>query len=141
MPAKAPTICKHPGCGLVIHSSYCEPHQAAANKRKKEGQQDYNGRRAESDRRYSTNKWKGLSVTFRKRNPLCANCDAQGLVRPAVLVDHIKAAKTHPELFYEWRNLRSLCQRCHNQIGEKVLSKGVIIDGECDVLSNGEGRV
>jgi 5-methylcytosine-specific restriction endonuclease McrA len=54
-----------------------------------------------------------------------------------VLVDHIKAAKSHPELFFQWRNLRALCQQCHNQIGEKVLSKGVIIDGECEVIGQG----
>lgn len=123
MPRKAPTICKHPGCGLVVYESFCEPHKEAAAKRKREGQKDYNTRRAESDRRYSTSKWRKLSITFRKRNPLCANCDEQGRVRPAALVDHIKSAKANPELFYEWRNLRSLCQLCHNQIGEKVLSR------------------
>jgi 5-methylcytosine-specific restriction endonuclease McrA len=32
-------------------------------------------------------------------------------------------------LFYEWRNMRALCQQCHNQIGMKVLS------------AQGEGRV
>ncbi|MBL4799587.1 MAG: HNH endonuclease [Oleispira sp.] len=138
MPIKAPTICKHPGCGLIIRSTYCEPHQAAADQRKKQGQQDYNGRRAESDRRYSTSKWKALSITFRKRKPLCANCEDNDRVRPAVLVDHIKSAKEHPELFYEWRNLRSLCQRCHNQIGEKVFSKDAPCAGS---VSKGEGRV
>jgi 5-methylcytosine-specific restriction protein A len=122
MPVKAPTICKHPGCGQIIHGAYCEPHQAAAVERKKAGQIDYNTRRADSDRRYSTEKWRKLSITFRKRNPLCVHCDANGLVRPAVLVDHIKPAKAHPELFFEWRNLRALCQKCHNSIGEKVLN-------------------
>lgn len=124
MPRKAPTICKHPGCGSLVVGSYCEPHQAAADQRKKQGQKDYNTRRAESDRRYSTSKWRKLSIVFRKKNPLCSNCEEHDRVRPAVLVDHIQAAKTHPELFYDWRNLRSLCQLCHNQIGEKVLAKG-----------------
>lgn len=141
MPVRAPSICKHPGCGQLVRASYCEPHQAAADSRKKEGQRDYNGRRAESDRRYSTVKWRKLSIRFRQRNPLCSNCDGNGLVRKADLVDHIKPAKSHPELFFDWRNLRSLCQRCHNQIGGKVLSKGLIIDGECSVVPQGEGRV
>jgi 5-methylcytosine-specific restriction protein A len=129
MPVKAPSFCKHSGCGQLVRSAYCDEHQAVADLRKKKGQIDYNSRRADSDRRYSTEKWRKLSITFRKRNPLCANCDANGLVRPAALVDHIKAAKSHPELFYEWRNLRALCQQCHNQIGMKVLS------------AQGEGRV
>ena len=142
MGIKAPSFCKHAGCGRLVKSAYCDEHQAAADNRKKQGQIDYNvNRRAESDRRYSTEKWRRLSIAFRKRNPLCVNCDDNGLVRPAVLVDHIKPAKSHPELFFEWRNLRALCQRCHNNIGEKVLSKGVIIDGECEVIDQGEGRV
>jgi 5-methylcytosine-specific restriction protein A len=40
------------------------------------------------------------------------------------MVDHIKSAKTHPELFFEWSNLRALCNPCHNRIGEKVGLQG-----------------
>ena len=28
--------------------------------------------------------------------------------------DHIKQAEKHPELFWEWDNLQTLCERCHN---------------------------
>lgn len=120
MPAKAPTICRHPGCGALVHSGYCDQHKRNDRQQKLQGQQDYNRRRSESDRMYSTQRWKKLSIVFRKRNPLCCECERNGLVRTADLVDHIKPAKENPELFFEWSNLRSLCQGCHNDIGKKV---------------------
>lgn len=120
MPSKAPTFCRHAGCGELVPGGYCDQHKPAERKQRLQGQQDYNRRRSESDRLYSTQRWKKLSIVFRKRNPLCCECDADGLVRPADLVDHIKPAKSHPDLFFEWSNLRALCQECHNKIGEKV---------------------
>jgi len=120
MPAKAPTLCKHPGCGVLVRGGYCDQHQAAAANNRKLGQQDYNRRRAESDRLYSTQRWRKLSIVYKKRHPLCCECERNGLVRATEIVDHIKPAKSHPELFWEWSNLRPLCHDCHNRIGEKV---------------------
>ena len=120
MPAKAPTLCKHPGCGVLVRGGYCDQHQAAAANNRKLGQQDYNRRRAESDRLYSTQRWRKLSIVYKKRHPLCCECERNGLVRATEIVDHIKPAKSHPELFWEWSNLRPLCHDCHSRIGEKV---------------------
>ena len=108
------------GCGELVTSGYCEAHKPKQQQRRAEGQRSYNERRAESDKLYKTERWRKLSVTFRKRNPMCAECERKGLTRYADLVDHIKPTKAFPELFFDWRNLRSLCQRCHNEIGEKV---------------------
>jgi len=119
---KAPKFCMTAGCGTLVRSGYCEAHKPNEAAKRKSGQRDYNERRAESDKLYGQQKWRKLSIAFRKRNPLCSECDANGLVRPADLVDHIQPAKARPDLFFNWRNLRSLCQRCHNEIGEKVLS-------------------
>lgn len=120
MPAKAPTLCKHPGCGALVRGGYCDQHKAAAAVNRKQGQQDYNRRRAESDRLYSTQRWRKLSIVYKKRHPLCCECERNGLVRATEIVDHIKPAKSHPELFWEWSNLRPLCHDCHNRVGEKV---------------------
>lgn len=120
MNIRAPRFCTAAGCGALVRSGYCDAHKQDETAKRKAGQRDYNDRRAESDRLYSTQKWRKLSIAFRKRNPLCKNCDESGLVRPADLVDHIEPAKLRPDLFFAWRNLRSLCQTCHNEIGEKV---------------------
>lgn len=48
--------------------------------------------------------------------PTCASCLKRGIIRQAVLVDHIEPIKTA----YGWQhrldesNLQSLCQTCHN---------------------------
>lgn len=120
MNKKAPRFCKHPGCNALVFTGYCDQHQAKQAQAYKDSQRSYNDRRAETDRLYKTEKWRKLSVRFRKLNPLCVECERKGLVRHADLVDHIKPVKEHPELFHDWRNLRSLCQRCHNEIGAKV---------------------
>ena len=117
---RAPRLCAHRGCGELVRSGYCDKHKPAQAKTRLDGQRDYNMRRAESDRQYSTERWKKLSAMYRKRHPLCCECERNGLVRASELVDHIKPAKEHPELFFDWSNLRALCQRCHNAIGAKV---------------------
>ena len=120
MPAKAPTLCKHPGCGSLVAGGYCATHKPAQRADKLQGQKDYNSRRAESDRLYSTQRWRKLSVAYKRRHPVCCECERNGLVRATEIVDHIKPAKDSPELFWEWSNLRPLCHDCHNRIGAKV---------------------
>lgn len=117
--------CASAGCGELLRGeTYCPKHQAEYDSRRavqaKKSNTRYNERRADSDKFYGTSRWRKLSLCFRKLNPLCANCKEHGRITPARLVDHIKPLKTHPELATEWSNLRSLCQSCHNSIGEKV---------------------
>lgn len=120
MNKRAPRFCQRSGCGALVVSGYCDEHKPVQAQARREGQKDYNARRSESDKLYGTERWRKLSITFRKRHVLCVECERKGLVRHADLVDHIKPAKAFPELFFEWGNLRALCQRCHNEIGEKV---------------------
>ncbi|MDO6804080.1 HNH endonuclease, partial [Wenyingzhuangia sp. 1_MG-2023] len=88
-----------------------------------QSQKKHNARRADSDQMYKTSRWKKLSVAYRRQHPLCCDCESRGTIRPADLVDHIKPAKKFPELFWDWRNLRALCQECHNRIGERVTAE------------------
>ncbi len=121
MGRKAPSFCAYPSCGqLVVGSAYCDEHQPVERADRLQGQRDYNTRRSDSDQQYGSQRWRKLSVAFRRRYPLCSECESNGLVRAADLVDHIKPAKEFPELFFSWKNLRSLCHDCHNRIGEKV---------------------
>ena len=60
---------------------------------------------------YKSTTWTKLSKSFRLRNPTCASCLKRGIIRQAVLVDHIEPIKTA----YGWQhrldesNLQSLC--------------------------------
>ena len=65
-----------------------------------------------SSRGYGSD-WRRLSERFRIENPLCADCEAKGLVRPSQEVHHIKPLEKFPHLRLVWSNLVALCSRCH----------------------------
>ena len=53
-------------------------------------------------------KWGKYSKRFLKYNPYCYACG-----RPSDHVDHVKAAKFHPEHFENLRNHCPMCAQCH----------------------------
>lgn len=117
--------CAAPACSVLLRGdTYCPAHQAQHEVRKaeriKQANKSYNERRDMSDGFYGQGKWRGLSIRFRKLNPLCVECKSNGVIKASQLVDHIMPRKTHPELSYEWRNLRALCWACHNRVGARV---------------------
>lgn len=125
MPPRPAKPCAWPGCGVLVQGvSHCTVHKPLADERRaaqlKRSNQQYNKVRDVSDARYKQEKWRRLSIYYRRLHPLCVQCELEGRVEPSRMVDHIKPSKTHPELFFEWSNLRALCNPCHNRIGEKV---------------------
>lgn len=117
--------CAWPGCrALTAGQPHCTLHVPKAEQRRQErvkrANKRYNENRDSTDARYKQEKWRRLSIRFRRMHPLCAQCELEGRITPSQLVDHIKPSKTHPELFFDWRNLRALCHSCHNRVGEKV---------------------
>jgi 5-methylcytosine-specific restriction endonuclease McrA len=63
---------------------------------------------------YASTKWIKVRNAFRKANPLCIRCKAMGYTRPMEVVDHVLAADDYPEFIFDWGNLQSLCNPCHN---------------------------
>src|SRR5690554_2064878 len=106
MNIRAPKFCMAAGCGELVRTGYCNDHKQDEALKRKAGQRDYNERRAESDKLYGQQKWRKLSIAFRKRNPLCSECDANGLVRSGGLVDHVQRAEARPGLFFWLSNRR-----------------------------------
>lgn len=126
MPRRPGRLCPEPGCGKasVPGSHYCARHKADAEARRVERRkvvhQQYNDRRDGSDGFYKTERWRRLSIRYRKVHPLCEECEANDRIQESQLTDHIKPRKTHPELSLDWHNLRALCWTCHNRVGERV---------------------
>lgn len=125
MPVRPLKPCAWPGCATLVRGKgYCERHQPLADAkqhaRRQQVHQAYNEQRDESDAFYKTERWKRLSIRFRKLHPLCCECEREGRVTPSKMVDHIQPRKAHPELSLEWSNLRALCWPCHNRIGQRV---------------------
>jgi 5-methylcytosine-specific restriction protein A len=70
---------------------------------------------AERQKLYATQRWRRLRLAHLKDNPLCVECDKQGLLVPAVVVDHAHGhAGDWRDRFFDADELQSLCQTCHN---------------------------
>ena len=124
--------CAWPGCSALVRGvSHCVTHKPLADERRaeqlKRAHKQYNVRRDESDGFYSTERWRKFRAYYLRLHPLCVECDRQGLITVAVILDHIKPYKTHPELGLDWHNVRPLCRRCHNRIGERVGLMGGVV--------------
>jgi 5-methylcytosine-specific restriction protein A len=64
---------------------------------------------------YNSRRWRSISKTFRKRNPLCIQCerDGNGPV-PSQCVDHIKPISQYGMgVATDIKNLQALCNSCH----------------------------
>ena len=60
-----------------------------------------------------TNAWYRLRAWHIARHPLCAHCEARGVVTPAQDVDHINPISNGGDNL-DPDNLQSLCRACHN---------------------------
>jgi 5-methylcytosine-specific restriction protein A len=121
MPRSPRKPCGHPGCGrLTEKGNRCDQHRAEYEAKRLEYQKRHNARRAESDKFYSTTRWRKLAAVFKRQHPLCQECERRGYVTQAQIVDHIVPRKRDPARELDWTNLRSLCRTCHNHIGQRV---------------------
>ena len=59
---------------------------------------------------YLTPAWKALRKRVLQEQPICAAC----LMHRASHVDHIKAHRGDPALFWDRSNLQGLCRSCHS---------------------------
>jgi 5-methylcytosine-specific restriction protein A len=109
MVTRAKTICRHAGCPkLVDVSGHCEKHAA-------QHQQQSDAKRGSASSRGYNHKWRKARITFLKRSPLCAECEREGIVCAATVVDHIKAHKGDQVLFWDTSNWQSLCKQHHDR--------------------------
>ena len=111
MPARALRPCAHVGCGRLVSGKYarCDAHQklyqnAAAKNRDPDLHALYGAA------------WRKARAAFLRKHPLCVGpqCVLNGLVTPAVVVDHIKPHKGDKGLFWDRANWQPLCTACHN---------------------------
>lgn len=63
---------------------------------------------------YSCARWKKKRLVVLKRDPLCVVCKAAGRLVPSTIADHILERKEHPHLAWDLKNLRGVCESCHN---------------------------
>jgi 5-methylcytosine-specific restriction enzyme A len=102
------------------HAAIRTREQAIADAPQK--RRDY---RASPERRpleafYNSKRWRSLSAAFKRDNPLCSACEAEGRTTAADQVHHLKPIAEHPAHAFDWSNLTSLCLACHNRAHGKT---------------------
>jgi len=58
--------------------------------------------------------WKKIRAQHLREHPLCCQCQVEGKLTTATVVDHIKDHKGDHALFFDTNNLQSLCKRHHD---------------------------
>ena len=104
MPKKPKKPCKHPGCPRLTDKCYCELHVKL----------HVNDRYNAYERGYSS-RWQKASKQFLAKNPFCVNCEKNGKLTPATVVDHVNPHRGYEELFWSESNWQPLCKKCHNR--------------------------
>lgn len=84
---------------------------------------------------YNTAAWKALRHSQLSAEPLCAMCMKDGgRITAATVCDHKIAHKGSVTLFYDRRNLQSLCKLHHDSSKQRQEHRGVEIG--CDAQGN-----
>ena len=67
---------------------------------------------------YHSYRWTRLSRAYRATHPLCAECQRQGRITAAAVVDHIIPWPVCED-FYDEKNFQSLCEKCNHDKGQR----------------------
>ncbi len=76
---------------------------------------DYDSRRLNSNQRGYDSKWYRARGQFLAKHPICAQCEREGRITPATVVDHIIPHRGDRKLFWDAGNWQPLCKRCHDR--------------------------
>lgn len=108
MPVSPPRPCNFPGCRAVTHAARCDVHT-------KQVRAEVDGRRAKTAERGYGSKWRTARAVFLSAHPLCAECERNGFVTAATVVDHIVPHRGDDKLFWSRSNWQALCASCHSR--------------------------
>ena len=76
-------------------------------------------------------KWRKARKIYLSLNPLCKFCEQEGIIRPAMEVDHIERHKGDPQLFWDESNWQGLCTFHHQSTKARMERSGITIG--CDI--------
>lgn len=92
----------------------------------KEKGNTFDQRLNERDKRYNSTRWRRLRIEVLRDNPLCVHCKEKGIIRAAIVCDHIDN-KLRRSDFWNKNNLQGLCHKCHNKKSQLEKSMGGIL--------------
>ncbi len=109
MPYKPKRPCSYPGCPKLTDGRYCPEHKKLMEK-----QYDAYQRSRESTAFYRSSDWKKMRANYLIEHPFCVECNRNGKLTKATVVDHIIPIRMGGPLLEE-SNLQSLCASCHTR--------------------------
>lgn len=103
-------------CGTLTNGAYCEKHLKVKEVEVKVQRIKYDNERGTAASRGYTYRWSKYSLQYRKDNPLCAECERQGILKVNNCVDHIiPVSGPDDPLFWEPTNHQGLCTTHHSE--------------------------
>lgn len=102
MPYQSLRQCTYPGCCTLVKSGRCAKHTTRVR------------RNPGIVRLYNSSEWQVLRSAQLVKEPWCADCLYNNAKQLATDVDHIRAHRGDPKLFFDEQNLQSLCKRHHS---------------------------
>ena len=108
MPTKAKQPCHHGGCHTLTTEAYCPQHKTQHAK-------EVDSRRGSAAKRGYDRRWQKARAVWLRHHPLCVECERQGRLTSATVVDHITPHRGDQGLFWDFDNWQSLCKPCHDR--------------------------
>ena len=106
MPSKPKRSCLYPMCKELVVKGYCATHS--------KDKYLYDKERGTATERGYNYRWQKARKSFLIRNPLCVECEREGRVESAVVVDHVIPHRGDMDLFWDVDNWQALCVKHHN---------------------------
>jgi 5-methylcytosine-specific restriction protein A len=75
---------------------------------------------------YNTKRWYRMRHYQLTGTPLCEDCAQRGKVAPATVADHKRPHRGDEELFFDEKNLQSLCKPCHDGAKQQFEKSGTV---------------
>lgn len=74
--------------------------------------------RPRSRKEYHSRRWTEQSRIFRDAKPICARCEAKGILSPTEVTDHVIPVEIYGN-FWDRSNWQPLCKRCNIEKGNE----------------------
>lgn len=97
---------------------------------------EHDERRGSAHSRGYDSKWAKVSRGHLRQHPLCVCCKANGVIRAAEVVDHIRPHRGDRVIFWDSKNRQGLCGQCHNSIKarlERLFDSGLVALEDLDL--------